>query len=225
MGNEDDDAIYRREVSHAEAACRICYEGQDQGVMFRPCLCAGTMAYVHVNCLERWRVSGARHSEFVCPNCHYRYNLQSFNSAGRLAQPWVVPFLTFVLFLLCLVTTSLLGVVLISVFGSTDADSTIDLWNVLLYGLIIFASVGGVFSLCVDQTTHHLPHLRLGDDTASKVLIALFLIYGLIRGVFGIYSLISAYAVRTRNSLQTYVQDIRDVPNLGPQNCRIIARL
>ena len=46
MGDEDD-----------TPRCRICYEtdadGAD-GVLFRPCLCKGTMSYVHVGCLEKW---------------------------------------------------------------------------------------------------------------------------------------------------------------------------
>jgi hypothetical protein len=212
MGDEDGArAIYHREVSEADAACRICYGEQDQGVMFRPCLCAGSMAYVHVDCLDRWRSSGGHHAEFVCPSCKYRYNLKSFHRAGWLALPWVVPLLTGFMFLTCIIICSLTGVVLTYLFGS--AGARVELGSAVVTGIIIFAIVGGAYSLCVDFPDFRNDDFNFGDgdDAVSKVIFVLFLIYGFVRAIFGIYSLILSRARGVRNSLRFYVQDIRDV--------------
>eukprot|EP00038_Savillea_parva_P001576 m.105507 g.105507 ORF g.105507 m.105507 type:complete len:326 (+) comp10551_c0_seq2:42-1019(+) len=57
--------------------CRICYDDEDggeSGFLFRPCRCAGTVALVHVNCLNTWRAQSAnRNSAFQCDQCKYEY--------------------------------------------------------------------------------------------------------------------------------------------------------
>ncbi|XP_037903795.1 E3 ubiquitin-protein ligase MARCHF2-like isoform X2 [Hermetia illucens] len=50
--------------------CRICQIADDSERLISPCLCSGTIAYVHKKCLERWlNTSGLIH----CELCHYRY--------------------------------------------------------------------------------------------------------------------------------------------------------
>ncbi|XP_070385521.1 E3 ubiquitin-protein ligase MARCHF11-like [Dermacentor albipictus] len=34
--------------------CRICHEGDREDPLVSPCSCTGTMAFVHVSCLEHW---------------------------------------------------------------------------------------------------------------------------------------------------------------------------
>lgn len=55
--------------------CRICFQGH--GVLLRVCNCAGTMAYVHNDCLQDWINSrrGATDLRFVCELCDTPYNL------------------------------------------------------------------------------------------------------------------------------------------------------
>jgi len=38
-----------------EPLCRICMGDASEGKLFSPCLCKGSMRYVHVECLQRWR--------------------------------------------------------------------------------------------------------------------------------------------------------------------------
>ncbi|WWC63778.1 uncharacterized protein I303_106383 [Kwoniella dejecticola CBS 10117] len=56
-----------------DKSCRICFAGPEEemilGRMISPCLCAGSMRYVHVKCLNAWRGTGTN-------ACHYRYQLR-----------------------------------------------------------------------------------------------------------------------------------------------------
>ncbi|KAI9304727.1 hypothetical protein BJ944DRAFT_266406 [Cunninghamella echinulata] len=49
---------------------------QKKNPLIRPCKCKGTMMYVHVSCLNRWRTLSPRPSSFVaCDLCGYEYNI------------------------------------------------------------------------------------------------------------------------------------------------------
>lgn len=59
------------EEDEDEKVCRICQcseeEAPEQGKLFSPCHCRGTMRYIHVKCLETWRrVSANATSNFQC---------------------------------------------------------------------------------------------------------------------------------------------------------------
>ena len=117
------------------------------------------------------------------------------------------------MFLTCIIICSLTGVVLTYLFGS--ADSRPDLGSAVVTGFFIFSAVGAAYYACLD-----FPNINFGPAGAyrdggafSAVLAVLFLIYGFVRAIFGIYSLILSRARGVRNSLRTYVQDIRDVLN------------
>nr|CAG8568624.1 12015_t:CDS:2 [Entrophospora candida] len=58
--------------------CRICFSGPEDednlGRLISPCRCKGSMRYVHVECLNRWRLrSLKRTSFFQCDECKYKY--------------------------------------------------------------------------------------------------------------------------------------------------------
>ena len=58
--------------------CRICLE-EGGGPMISPCACTGTQKYVHVACLQRWRMSadsgrGLQRRRTICPVCRHAYN-------------------------------------------------------------------------------------------------------------------------------------------------------
>jgi hypothetical protein len=78
----------------ADAACRICFGAPHEnglGRLISPCLCAGSMRYVHVQCLNEWRVQSANtHSFFRCDQCSYEYNIQRTRWAAVLEDARVV---------------------------------------------------------------------------------------------------------------------------------------
>lgn len=71
--------------------CRICMGGADEGRLFSPCLCKGSMRFVHVHCLQRWRQEKETHPSFYrCDQCHYNYNMRRVDAAGILGHPYLV---------------------------------------------------------------------------------------------------------------------------------------
>lgn len=62
-----------------ERSCRICFGGVDEegemGRLISPCLCSGSMRYVHVQCLGMWRAKNSK-TFIECPQCKYTYVLR-----------------------------------------------------------------------------------------------------------------------------------------------------
>lgn len=86
-----------------EQSCRICMGDASEGKLFSPCLCKGTMRFVHVHCLQRWRQEKERApSYYRCDQCHYQYNMKRVDAAGFFKHPCVVELFTcFILLGLC----------------------------------------------------------------------------------------------------------------------------
>ncbi|KAG5884985.1 hypothetical protein JTB14_028185 [Gonioctena quinquepunctata] len=57
--------------SVASIACRICHTNTVNEALISPCNCKGTLAYVHLSCLERWLNQSSRS---YCELCMYRYS-------------------------------------------------------------------------------------------------------------------------------------------------------
>lgn len=69
-----------------EKQCRICLQEDDNpnsplDRLFRPCLCKGTMAYVHGRCLDQWRRHSVKaSSKYRCDQCGYEYQMSRLGS-------------------------------------------------------------------------------------------------------------------------------------------------
>ncbi|XP_050301788.1 E3 ubiquitin-protein ligase MARCHF3-like [Anthonomus grandis grandis] len=50
--------------------CRICQTNSATEHLISPCNCKGTLAYIHLTCLERWLNQSGRN---FCELCHFRY--------------------------------------------------------------------------------------------------------------------------------------------------------
>ena len=214
---EEQGSVHRglyRQVSTDDASCRICFEGTEAGILFKPCLCGGTMKYIHVECLNRWRLSGIRRSEYECPNCKYKYNLRKIRASGWLNQFWVVPVLA--MFLVSLALLSCCGVVALIFYSVTGG-----IGSALYYGAALFGIVGFIVSLITDPAVRgcgvlifilYLENeisISFGDGV--QFFFALAIVFGILRAVYGTYQLLIRYATGTRDRLRDYVADIRDV--------------
>eukprot|EP01083_Nonionella_stella_P095116 266960_1 len=80
-------------MNEMEKLCRICSENETSGEMlFEPCACAGSIAQVHVSCLERWIFSRPGYDavlrerdgevtdtsgnpRFICETCRHPYRV------------------------------------------------------------------------------------------------------------------------------------------------------
>ena len=81
--------------------CRICLGDEDDGRLISPCLCKGTMRFVHVECLTQWRTTSQnKDSFFACDSCQYQYSFQRTAWASLLRSALVLHCVAMVLFLL-----------------------------------------------------------------------------------------------------------------------------
>ena len=61
----------------SDICCRICLETDDTSNLISPCLCNGTVKYVHSDCLNQWRSSTINsNSFFECSECKFNYKLE-----------------------------------------------------------------------------------------------------------------------------------------------------
>ncbi|KAI0825022.1 zf-C3HC4-domain-containing protein [Trametes gibbosa] len=89
--------------------CRICLDGEapELGRLIRPCLCKGSISYVHVKCLQRWRNTSASRSAFyACPQCGYHYHFARTRVIGIATNPVVVAALSSLLFTILVLMSS-----------------------------------------------------------------------------------------------------------------------
>mmetsp|Transcript_2217 Transcript_2217/g.5118 ORF Transcript_2217/g.5118 Transcript_2217/m.5118 type:complete len:400 (-) Transcript_2217:4150-5349(-) len=74
-----DSGIQESRSSDTNKTCRICFQDQEedgfwQSRLISPCLCRGTMQYVHIECLNQWRLNSPSSSAFYkCPQCGFKY--------------------------------------------------------------------------------------------------------------------------------------------------------
>ena len=64
-----------------EPTCRICHgtdnDPHGDARLFSPCRCRGSVRFVHVGCLNRWRALSANpRSYFQCDACRFQYRIQ-----------------------------------------------------------------------------------------------------------------------------------------------------
>ncbi|KAI9496290.1 hypothetical protein BDB00DRAFT_809819 [Zychaea mexicana] len=69
--------------------------------LIRPCKCKGSMMYIHVDCLNRWReLSPRQESHVACDLCGYRYNIYRPKFAAIVSHPYFLRSITVLLILL-----------------------------------------------------------------------------------------------------------------------------
>jgi hypothetical protein len=196
-----------------EASCRICFAGTEEGTLFTPCLCSGSMKYVHVKCLETWRKRGPMNARFECPQCHYRYNFSKFSIAKVLNSRWLVP--ATVLFIFSVIWT--IGVfisfsaVYIGLMAPTGSQDFVWTNQNMLNSLIGVSFVGLVYCAILEGfgifAVFNLQCLM--NEHSIRGICSVFLLAGLARVIAGIYDTATILTSRARDSLREHVLDIR----------------
>jgi len=102
-----------------EKQCRICLDGTEAefelGRLIRPCLCKGSMSYVHVKCLHRWRNSSTSKTAFFsCPQCHYQYHFARTRVVGIATNPFIIAAITSIIFTIIVLLSSFLTTYFVS---------------------------------------------------------------------------------------------------------------
>lgn len=95
-----------------EKQCRICHETEWEDPskkLIRPCLCTGSLLYVHVECLNAWRAT-SNEASYKCSVCGYNYDVRRNNISKVILSDTFANIVTSVLTLLIDI---LLGLMLI----------------------------------------------------------------------------------------------------------------
>lgn len=79
--------------------------------MFRPCKCSGSLAFVHVDCLNMWRHT-SESAYYACPICKYNYNIER----STLAVWFMTDTANYIFVFILVVTLSLfIGVIVLGI--------------------------------------------------------------------------------------------------------------
>ncbi|KAH7913030.1 hypothetical protein BJ138DRAFT_1059988 [Hygrophoropsis aurantiaca] len=108
-----------------EKQCRICFgdesDCKENGRLIRPCLCKGSLSYVHVGCLQKWRNSAVSQSAFYsCPQCQYRYHFARTRIVGLATHSAVVGVLSSFLFTALVLSSSYITTYFLHYFDGTS---------------------------------------------------------------------------------------------------------
>lgn len=134
-----------------QCLCRICFDGEDTPTnpLLRPCHCRGTMAHVHVECLNEWRKRSANPRSFYqCDTCKFQYKFGTIAGADRfsishmLGRPHVVHMLSL---------AGLFALVFAGGFVAKSFDATLTWYDVFacfnINHLLSGATATGLISL------------------------------------------------------------------------------
>lgn len=95
----------KQDEEHADPSCRICFGGVEEGKLISPCLCSGSIRFVHLACLNHWRRASAnRKASFQCDQCGFKYSMRRTRLASVLRASLVlnlVAISAFAVLLLC----------------------------------------------------------------------------------------------------------------------------
>lgn len=108
--------------------CRICL---DEGDLISPCLCAGTSAFVHEECLIKWLNMSGRTD---CEICKYEYNYEEVEEIKCTLCPYWYCCDRRSVFWFILFT---LGVPCISLVGHCGSEYTFFACNAVLWVLLL----------------------------------------------------------------------------------------
>ena len=215
-------------VPEDERQCRICFDtGSDgeQGPLFRPCHCRGSMAWVHRECLDHWRRSSVNPRSFYrCDNCccEYRFGrafvaYDRFTLARLLDTRGAVHLLS-MLVLGCLVFTG--GFVAKSFSPGLTWWEVVSCFNLehLIYGSTLTgvgSLLGWLISLVGGGGGWWVRTLDLGgagrlggpggNDKAGKIILAILVVVGVCVAFKWIYDRIEKYAEKAVRTAQCVV--------------------
>jgi len=76
LSNPSGDQIETQVDGKCIVECRNCHEEGPRSSMIAPCLCSGSIKWVHRSCLDEWRAVSPNTSSFSqCDVCHFDYQM------------------------------------------------------------------------------------------------------------------------------------------------------
>ncbi|KAJ6575032.1 hypothetical protein B0H19DRAFT_1126877 [Mycena capillaripes] len=120
--------------------CRICLAGSEEvaalGRLIKPCLCKGSISFVHIKCLQRWRNTAVSQTAFFsCPQCHYQYRFARTRIVGIATNPVVVGAISSILFTILVLLSSFVTTFFMSWFEEPSEESDYYRYNSFSFGV------------------------------------------------------------------------------------------
>ncbi|KAA1091134.1 hypothetical protein PGT21_026534 [Puccinia graminis f. sp. tritici] len=160
-----------QQADEEEPLCRICLSGRDDddpslGRFIQPCLCRGTMAFIHVGCLQRWRITSPSPKSFYrCDQCGYRYKLRRAKIAGLAENPAILGGVTFMVFFILVILSGFISSWLLESYSQITTLETH--WDSGL-GPFSYDSTGKIVGEVVGEAVRVLNSKLHVDDTRSR---------------------------------------------------------
>ena len=140
--------------------CRNCHEKRREKDMIAPCMCSGTMKWVHRSCLDTWRTVSPRFSSFSeCDVCHFKYRVQKKPLGMWPRISYILKIIRDVVFLLGIVAALVLihGVICLFVERLSEYDKDFDpevrdlfqniYFQLFLMGFLATCFVSGILAI------------------------------------------------------------------------------
>ena len=202
------------------SGCRICLDETNRANLIRPCNCAGTQAWIHRGCLDRWRATDPNGNRFhQCEICHFKFEYEEvlesrWKTHRRTAQLWAyVAFdITALLIVINLVVLALTGIVYLS---GLEKQAAIDMNTsnaaaalfIGWMGLFVILGLGGLLWACAQNRGDSGPCICFvcedsGGSGEAGPIVCLFILvilafFGVIIGLF-LFGQYVTQVVRTR---------------------------
>jgi hypothetical protein len=151
--------------------CRICLESEG-GKLISPCLCKGTMKYVHATCLDTWRETKTQSSRsyFQCDQCLYTYHFR---------RTTLVNLLRMSLFLHVCTCLSYIGICMF--IGVVCHGFHVSLFTYLFTGNSMMAIVG--FGMLCGTTSLYIQYQYKGFSLLVGTIHSIYLTYCVIQTI------------------------------------------
>lgn len=157
--------------------CRICLDSEVTpltGVLFSPCLCKGTSAFIHERCLEAWRNSSPT-AFYNCGICKYRYFLSRPLAARIVSHNITVTILSIIL----IVSTVLVVAIFIRAFaylflGAKLSRGCFTLTRSLIYYAFIIIGIICFFLIVLSASKDNNIDVRAWIDLVRILLDSRF---------------------------------------------------
>ena len=214
QGDADDD----------DRRCRICFSGESEprGALrlFSPCLCDGSMKYVHVGCLNEWRRASTNpRSYFECDQCRYKYNLRRSEWAEYVETWHVVNACTAAAFVLSTLALGLVNLALpvtIKFYALVGWSGWAGYGGAICDHIVCGLILIGVCGFAVGQRwrdTRFLMYLGMTIASNGNRIFRVFVAVGI---AYAVYELHNYMQLRMRELLHRFGEHILGVGNARP---------
>ncbi|CAG8639668.1 36067_t:CDS:2 [Racocetra persica] len=192
--------------------CRICFAGPEEeeslGRLISPCLCKGTMRYVHVECLNHWRLRSQKKSSFFqCDECKYKYAFRRTTIAKFATNEYYIAddydFKYDPLFFREKMEFSkifkidyvhiLLGFMFVGFVGFVQL-----LFSLMWFGPFRFGPTGGASGG------------RRGVDGITAVFFTIIVAVGILKAVYGMYKLVRSASRRILERVELTILEVNE---------------